>query len=356
MAGKKKSRPATVRLQLVDGFGGAVDPAGEITLQFRLVASKGLDLAAAMVRVAGSTEHTEHPLTAVEATADAPPRGKRLYQTEQLYLRVPHSPGQYEWRASVVPAAGAPDSAELAHLTVPVTVNPHETRVVVWGVPSPAVANQPFQVIVGVKSLAGYPAADQTVEITDHTGALCGSFTVGQTVYSDQVDLYHCTAKLSAPAQPGTYLWSARLTDPTIVPAHRGDAVTFDLIVSEPADGRVTFRVFEKETQKPVARAHIVMRPYLYRAETNEQGLATLSVVRGSYAVSIIVDEIAPVGIPYRIGEVPRVTRGFEHRIYIPAENLESLEFYHQQIEVAADTLVEVELVATIEPPEEDTL
>ena len=60
--------------------------------------------------------------------------------------------------------------------------------------------------------------------------------------------------------------------------------------------------------------------------------------------------------IEYKIGEVPRVTRGYEYIVYVPPENAESLTPFERTYQIDEDTTIEVELVGIIEPPEEDTL
>ena len=192
----------------------------------------------------------------------------------------------------------------------------------VWNIPSPAVVGEDFTFIVGAKSSTGCSLAGKVVSIHDHEGTLVRSFELGDSVYSDRVDLYWKEISLPAPPVKGDYIWQARLAGTSLDTSHGDGCCSMAIVVYDRPDCRLKVVVKNKQDDTPIPEAWVVLRPSLHQAYTNTDGVAELDVAKGSYELGISASVLAPKGLPYKIGEVPRLTRGFEYLVYVPEEKI----------------------------------
>lgn len=242
---------------------------------------------------------------------------------------------------------------EGAHATTPdarrgEAPEPHPTSVVVWGVPSPVVANRRFVAKAGVKCAAGCPLAGRLIVVRNEAGADVGHGRLGDTPEPGTSALYAAEVTLDAPAAEGVHAWTAafdgagpdrappgavvpgqgaaatraagsvpdtlpaheadpvRETDPSqgalpksrqtrpqeAAPAHASAAATFGFRTVQPPEHRVTVTVRHRDTEAPVAGAEV--RAGIYRGRTGPDGQAEIEVQAGSYALYVRKAGCAP--------------------------------------------------------------
>lgn len=168
-------------------------------------------------------------------------------------------------------------------------VQTHTTSLAVWGITSPLVLGTHFTVKVGGKCSAGCNLAGQAVEIYDHTGTSVASGTLGGIPYSDAVDLYWTEVVLKAPAMQGAYVWEAKLSKPSLELPHEAASLKFGFSAAAQAQHTVTLVVVNQATKAPVAKAHVMLRPY--SGTTDDQGVVTLTAAAGEYKLFITKGE-----------------------------------------------------------------
>jgi len=275
--------------------------------------------------------------------------------TGEISIQAPLVPGQYTWIA-VFPAeekkgvlhreASAPSSF---------VVEPHAVGLTVWDIPAPTVVGSRFTVKLGAKCLDGCHLKGDEVEVYDHKGHKVATASLGEAPYSDQVDLHWTEIELAAPDQEGYYRWEARFPESDTELSHQDASHTFGFSTVGPSEHEITVEVVDKETGSPLEGAHVLLRPKLYRAYTDEQGVAKLQLAEGEYTLSVSKREKAPEGVKYLCGGVPVVTCGRENKVYVPEDSRDSMEPFRTTIEVDSDLDMEIALVGVIEPLEEDT-
>jgi hypothetical protein len=154
----------------------------------------------------------------------------------------------------------------------------HRTSLAVWDLASPLVVDRPAKMKVGAKCSAGCLLADHEIEIHDRTGRAIASASLGATPWPGTSGLYWAELEFSAPVAAATHSW--------VVSCAHGDASSaFTFITVPPPDHTLTIRVRDKTTQAPLADVEI--RLDVYRASSNEQGLAKLDLPKGTYALSV---------------------------------------------------------------------
>jgi hypothetical protein len=146
------------------------------------------------------------------------------------------------------------------------------------------------------------------------------------------------------------------LARPHLDVPHTESGFSFTFTTTPAPECWLTVRVVEKESGNPIENAQIAVRPNLQTLYVNEAGEVKVALPKGQHQLNVDAGVIAPVGLPYKIGEVARVTRGFEYMIFVPEENRETFEPFQQEIDLEEDTTIVVELVGVVEPPEDTTL
>jgi len=320
---------------------------GELNLTLCVQCPSGCDLTGHTLTIKGPEPILIDGLELVEFDG-------KVGKTAPVTIKVPPKLGEQTWTVLCPEAVGEDIIHEEESLDFSFTVKPHPTSMAVWNVNSPFVVGEDFEIIVGVKCGLGCNMGGQKVVVIDHEGNEAASGQLGDEVYSAALDLYWRAIKLKAPDTVGGFIWTAKFPEPD--GHHHECDYHFSFSTTEPPDCEVTVKLTDKETGDPIANAQVTLRPKLYIGFTDEEGEVRLHVPRGEYKLGINAAKQAPRGIEYKIGEVPRVTRGYEYIVYVPPENAESLTPFERTYQIDEDTTIEVELVGIIEPPEEDTL
>ena len=157
-------------------------------------------------------------------------------------------------------------------------VEQHKTSLAIWDLDSPVVIGRMGRMKVGAKCSAACVLTDYQVEIHDQSGASIGRARLGAEPWPGTTGLYWAELEFPAPANIGTHVWS-------ITSAH-GDAFSnFTFITVPPPEHTLTIRVRDKESQ--AALPDVEVRLGVYRAASDDRGVAAIEIPTGSYSLSV---------------------------------------------------------------------
>jgi len=168
---------------------------------------------------------------------------------------------------------------------VPDETAPHETSLAVWDIPSPLRLGASAKIKFGVRCAKGCPLIAQPLEILDSTQKKISSAKTGPSPLPSTTGLYWAEAEIVAPKIEGPQLWTARFSPSGLETEHSASSLTFSLITVRPPEHRITVEVVHEKTAIPLDRTEV--RLDAFRTLTNEQGVATLEVPKGSYQLNV---------------------------------------------------------------------
>lgn len=164
-------------------------------------------------------------------------------------------------------------------------VESHDTRVVVWDVPSAIERGKPFAVRLGVACSARCGLDGLAVVVRDHHGNRRTTATLGDATWSGTDALHHAQVALNAPDTEGLYHWEASVLTDGLPIAHTDSSARFGVRVVAPPDCRVTVVAVDARSGTPVEGARVVAHPY--RAVTDDRGRAGMHVPAGEYRLFV---------------------------------------------------------------------
>jgi hypothetical protein len=204
---------------------------------------------------------------------------------DEFAVNIPKELGAYSWTL-VFPRQEIRGTVH-EHATLPIVfaTKPVATSLAVWDVPSPVVTGAGLRVKVGAKSSIACTLKGATVEFLDDAGGVVGRGQLGDTPWEGTTALYWTEVELVAPASAGIVCWTARFAGADTELAHGEGVAQFSFAVVQPADHRLTIRLIEKETEKPIENAHVRLGPF--RSLTDASGVAELSMPKGTYELKV---------------------------------------------------------------------
>ena len=176
-------------------------------------------------------------------------------------------------------------------------IEPHDTRVIVWDVPSTVECGEKFSVKLGVKCSSECRPDGWTVEVRDHDGQERVTTTLGSEPLPGTGALYHVEVELSAPDREGLHTWEAKARGDE-APAdgldvlHPESIAPFGVRVVPTPECLLMVVAMDMETQTPVESARVVVHPY--RTSTDERGVAEMRLPKGEYRVFVSRKEYCP--------------------------------------------------------------
>jgi hypothetical protein len=176
-------------------------------------------------------------------------------------------------------------SALVGEQDVEATPDMHTMELTVWDVPPTAVAGERFAVSVGAKCSAGCALGGRALSVYDESGSRVGTVTLGHDVWPGTEALYFARIDVCAPLEAGSHQWEAKVAGCEAAAAHTGGSFPLTVRVVPVPDCEITVRAIDRETQTPIAGARVVMHPY--RAVTDDNGIAKISVARGAYDILV---------------------------------------------------------------------
>lgn len=191
----------------------------------------------------------------------------------------------------------------------------HETSLAVWDVTSPVVAGHRATLKVGLACSSGC-ACDLTgtrIDVYNQTGTRVGGGRLGSVPWPATTALYWADVEVAAPEAEGEQSWSVQATAQD---SSHGPATSMVRVIAvRPPEHRVTLKAIHKGTAVPLAG--VQLRVGVFRAATNEAGIAQIEVPGGTY-------------------DVVAWERGFD--------------ILSRSVNVAADVSLQLELAATTDP------
>jgi hypothetical protein len=190
-------------------------------------------------------------------------------------------------------------SAESRSTAERAAAEPHDTRVVVWDVPSASGCGAAFSVRVGVKCALGCCARGWIVEIRDRDGQMLASARTSEAPWPGTAALYHAEVGLRAPATAGLHPLEAHVAAVAGEIEHGAGSAHFDVRSVPTPECRLTVIAVDAASQAPVAGAKVVIHPY--RGSTDERGVAELGVAKGTYRLFVSRRDYLPFRFDGRV-------------------------------------------------------
>ena len=158
----------------------------------------------------------------------------------------------------------------------------HETSIAAWDVASPVVAGRRVTLKVGVACSNACSLAGALIDVYNEAEARVGGGTVGSTPAPGTAALYWTELEVTAPVVEGAHWWTLRATAPDDVHGQASSKISF--IAVRPPEHRVIITVVDKNSRAPLDG--VELRLGMFRATTNEAGLADVDVCGGTYDVT----------------------------------------------------------------------
>lgn len=141
----------------------------------------------------------------------------------------------------------------------------------VWDVPMPAVAGEMFSIKVGATAAAG-----GRVEVSDASGNVVASGTLGNTPWPGTEALYWAALDVPAPADLAVAEYSVRCKGPTS---------KFTVVAAGRPEHTLKVTVAEQNTTAALDGVEIRLGPF--HARTGKDGRAELHVCKGDYELQL---------------------------------------------------------------------
>ena len=226
-------------------------------------------------------------------------RDGAICTTDTLAITAPATLGQHDWRAVLTGQKAGPDAEFSQRFTFDVV--PHKTGLLVWGAPAAIAVGSEFSVKLGLKCTAGCSMAGRKVEIVDAQGKLVASARMRRATLPGSSGLHQAEVTLRAPAEISRQVWEARFKGDRRALPHTPGAANFGLNFVAAPEHRVTVAVLDAATRAPIRGASVVMHPF--RATTGDDGIATLMVCAGDYAIKVSAARHDPVSLTATIAQ-----------------------------------------------------
>src|ERR1041385_2447682 len=108
----------------------------------------------------------------------------------------------------------------------------HTISLAVWDVPMPVVDGEKFSIKIGAKSASGRPLAGSRVEVSDASGAVVATGTLGQAPWPETEALYWVAVTMPAPTQQQVAEYAVRVVPNAGEPADSAVATRFSIVVA----------------------------------------------------------------------------------------------------------------------------
>ena len=218
-----------------------------------------------------------------EAVAEEAMSEKAVPEESVFSLIAPTEVGAHTW--TIVLPAHEIDGVVHAEVSLEVgtTVRPHETSVAAWDITSPVVVGQPLSAKVGIRCSAECRMTGKRFAVRNDAGSPVGEGTLGDDVWPGTKALYWAEVLLEAPPTVGSFNWSAGLLAADLGSSHVEAFSVLSFRTVEPPEHTVSVEVVRDDTGDPIEKVEVRMG--VYRASTDERGVARFEVPSGEFDV-----------------------------------------------------------------------
>jgi hypothetical protein len=168
----------------------------------------------------------------------------------------------------------------------------HAMQLTAWDVPSATVAGERFRVLVGVRCSAACNLGRRELSIFDQAGSRIGTAKLGHEIWPGTEALYFAEVEARAPLAAGSHEWEAKIAGWDAELPHTAGSIPLIVRVVAPPECEITVRAIDREKQTPIKGARVVIHPY--RAVTDDNGIARVSVARGQYDILVSGSQYLP--------------------------------------------------------------
>jgi hypothetical protein len=175
----------------------------------------------------------------------------------------------------------------------------HALELTVWDVPSATAAGQRVVVSVGARCSAGCDLGGRELSLFDQDGGRAGTVKLGRAVWPGTEALYFAGVEARAPLEAGSHQWEAKVAGWDGESPHTTGSFPLTVRVVAAPDCEVTVRAVDRENQAPIAGARVVMHPY--RAVTDGNGIAKVTVARGQYDILVSGSRYVPACVSIEV-------------------------------------------------------
>jgi hypothetical protein len=186
----------------------------------------------------------------------------------------------------------------------------HTLELTVWDVPPVTAAGERFTLVVGARCSEGCDLGGKALNLFDQHGSCACTVKLGAVVWPGTEALYFAKIEAQAPLAAGSHPWSAKMEGWDAEPPHAGGAFPLMVRVVAAPDCAVTVRVVDRETQKPITGARVVLHPY--RAVTGDSGIASIKIAKGKYDILVSASRYLPVCVSGEVGADVAITTALD--------------------------------------------
>jgi hypothetical protein len=160
--------------------------------------------------------------------------------------------------------------------------HPATISLAVWDVPMPVVAGERFSIKAGAKSAAGRVLTGGTLEVSDGTGAVVATATLGKTRWPGTEALYWAELAVPAPADRQVAEYAVRF-----VLGQEREAMPsrFSITIAAKPECKLNVKVTERASGAALDGVEIRIGPF--HARTDKAGHAQLRVCKGEYQLQL---------------------------------------------------------------------
>ena len=152
---------------------------------------------------------------------------------------------------------------------------------------------------MGIKCADDCNLAHSEIGVFDQAGARVGGGAISGEPWPGTTGLYVAEVELEAPATEGLHTWSASIPGFDAGVPHAESSISFGVRVVSSPDHVVTVEVVDRTSQTPLSGAQVVIHPY--RAVTDQRGIATLRVAKGTYRLFVSQTKYVTFALPVEV-------------------------------------------------------
>jgi hypothetical protein len=194
---------------------------------------------------------------------------------------IPKQPGAYWWTLMFPRQEIAGVLHDRASMQVSFVATPVATSLAVWDVPSPSGGRAPVKWARKRHVLSPTGA----IVSVDGNGEVIGRGQLGATPWEGTTGLYWTELEFTAPSAEGLVRLTARFGGGETELPHGESTAQFSVAVVKRPEHRLTIRIVEQDTSKPIENASVRLGPF--RSLTNADGVAEVLIPKGTFEVTV---------------------------------------------------------------------